>query len=117
MDAIEKYQAAVNELKAAVAAAETLVKHVLEGAASLRDWKHAMVANTTPAFPSELGYQRHAPLDALKWPTGQQLADSLIRYHDARSDLRKAYENVQETHRGVIKPPESYDSTMSREHL
>jgi hypothetical protein len=117
MDAIEKYQQAVNELKAAVAGAERIVKVVLEGAASLRDWKHALVANATGAFPPELGAARNAPLNANEWPSGQQLADSLIRYHDARSELRKAYEAVEDTHRGVVKPPESYDSTMSREHL
>jgi hypothetical protein len=117
LDAIEKYQQAVNELKTAVSGVERIVKIVLEGASSLRDWKHALVANANGGFPPELGSSRNAPLNATEWPTGQQIADSLIRYHDARFELRKAYEAVQDTHRGVLKPPDSYDSTMSREHL
>ena len=117
MDAIERYQQAVNELKAASSGAERIVKIVLEGAGSLRDWKHALVANSTGGFPPELGSSRNAPLNANEWPSGQQIADSLIRYHDARSEVRKAYEAVKDIHRGVLKPPESYDSTMSREHL
>jgi hypothetical protein len=117
MDAIERYQLAVNELKAAVSGAERIVKVVLEGAASLRDWKHALVANAAGGFPPQLGSTRNAPLNATEWPSGQQIADSLIRYHEARAELRKAYESVKDIHRGVLKPPESYDSTMIHEHL
>jgi hypothetical protein len=56
----------------------------------------------------EIGAARNAPLNATEWTSGQQLADSLIRYHDARSELRKAYEAVQDTHRGVVKPPQRF---------
>jgi hypothetical protein len=109
MDAIEKYQAAGIELKNAIASAERLVKIIRDGALVLQDWKRVMVSNAQVGFPAEVALTRSPSINASDWPTGQQLAEALRRYHNARGDLRRAYDAIPEAQRDAIRGPQSYE--------
>lgn len=109
MNPIEKYQEALNELKASIAHAEELVKAVSTEATILRDWKHAMMSDVQGGFPPEIALARDRPsISGREWPTAQQLADALQRYHKARSELQNAWNAIPESQRDVVQQPEGY---------
>lgn len=110
MNPIEKYQQAVNELKASIAHAEQLVKVVSTGATILSsDWKHAMISGVQGGFLPETALARDRPsISGREWPTAQQLADALQRYHKARSELQNAWDAIPGSQRDVVQRPEAY---------
>ena len=109
MNPIEKYQQAVNELKASIAHAEQLVKVMSTAATILSGWKRAMISDVQGGFPPEIALARDRPsISGREWPTAQQLADALQRYHKARSELQNAWNAIPESQRDVVQRPEAY---------
>ena len=109
MGAIEQYQQAVAEIKAAIGEAERLVRIVSSGATALREWKRMMMANVQDGFPPEIALSPRSPtINGSEWPTGQQLADALQRYHQAKQNLRNAYSAIPDGQRSVVQAPETF---------
>lgn len=110
MDAISQYQQAVTNLKAAKSEAERVARVVSEGASALREWRKTMVSNAQGGFPMEIALSRSNPnINASEWPTGQQIADALQKYHQAKQALGNAYSAIPEGQRRVVQAPETFD--------
>lgn len=109
MGPIEQYQQAVAEVKAAIGEAERLVRIVSSGAAALREWKRMMMSNVQGGFPMEIALSPHSPtINGSEWPTGQQLAVALQRYHQAKQTLQNAYSAIPDSQRSVVQAPETF---------
>ena len=109
MDPISQYQQAAATLKATIAEAERVVRVVTGGASALREWRKTMVSNSKGGFPMEIGLSPHSPsINASEWPTGQQIADALQRYHQAKQALRNAHSAIPEGQRSVVQAPETF---------
>jgi hypothetical protein len=104
--AIELYKQATDEVMDAMRNAERVAGIVRHGADVLGQWKRAIVANCQGAFPPEIGMNPNAPtINASEWPSGQQIADALGRFHDARIRLKNAYQAIPDSERSVVQPP------------
>lgn len=108
MSAIENYQQAVSEIQAAIHEAERMVQIVSSGAALLRNnWKRTMMSNVDGGFPAEIALSSKS-FNGREWPTGQQLADVLVRYHNACRNLQNAYRAIPDSQRAVVQEPEEF---------
>lgn len=105
---IEAYQKAITELEAAANKVQRLVSTIRDGSSKLGDWKRLCVSNAPPGvgFPPELALSPHTPsIDARAWPTGEQIAQAVSGWHQARGAVRQAYEAIPASQREVVTPP------------
>ena len=118
MDPITRYQQAVQGLLSAIAGAERLSQMVSNGAPVLRNWRGGMVSNSQVGFPAELALGPTPSINASEWPTGQQIAEALGRYHKAKSELRMAYDAIPDARwaRSSL-PPEHHDKAPVRSYM
>ena len=101
----EKYQQAVAEIQEAIREAERLVCIVSSGASALRDWRRMTMSNVEGGFP----LLPHNPgINGSEWPTGQQVAAALQRYHRAKESLHNAYMAIPDGERAIVKTPATF---------
>ncbi len=109
-DPIRTYRDALQRFHQATAHVERVVRIVRQGARALEDWQHASVSSMpsdwrTPTRPDET-------IDALQWPTAQQIADVLMIWHAARHEARTAWQKVPPADRAGLPEPPAYQSLI-----
>ncbi len=102
LGAVADYSEAIKTRERAIREVEQMVKIIQDGANNLGRWDEVTVANIPGAtFP--IGRTRSITGD--RWPTGQQIADTLRAYHTANHDAMTAWRRVPPELRGVLTPP------------
>jgi len=105
-DPVHSYLEARNQFDLANRNAETLISLIRQ--VGNVNWRELMVANCDGGFPAEIAMRQGTPtIDARAWPTGQQIADVLIAWHNANLAVRNMWEHVPKDLRGGLRPPNS----------
>ncbi|MBA3530578.1 MAG: hypothetical protein H0T73_01465 [Ardenticatenales bacterium] len=108
-DPISNYQRAIAALQAASARAEQYGALVTQTATSLREWKKVVMTNVEGEFPADLVAGRNTKsINGVDWPTAQQLADTLLNYHNAKKAVDTAWQAISEEQRQILQPPEKF---------
>ncbi len=102
-DPVADYSQALQERNAATAAIESMVKRVADGANKLGSWESVVVSNIPGASFPEGNLRLTIAGD--QWPSGQDIADTLLAYHKAEGAARGAWNRVPESQRGALRPP------------
>jgi hypothetical protein len=67
-------------------------------------WKSVSL-NGVP-LPAEIVLSKNnKTFDAERWPTGEQLKESIARWHELRGKLRNAWDRIPDSRRVGITPP------------
>ena len=107
---VAAYQSAYQRYEEAESKAEALVKVIRDAGDVLRSWKQAIVANSSVgSFVLEGGLSpsasRKLVIDAQQWPTGDQLAQTLMACLKARKAAQAAWDAVPANSRNSLKDP------------
>ena len=109
MSAISDYQAAVAEIKTAFDGAERIKNIIARTSAALAVWKRAMISDVSGGFPPEVALDPNNPsISGREYPSIEQIAAALQRYHAAKAELQKKYDAIPESERSVVQPPQIY---------
>ncbi|HEV3258373.1 MAG TPA: hypothetical protein VG013_15950 [Gemmataceae bacterium] len=103
-DRIRAYQNAMNRLDTAALRVKDFVDEIKQAAKHLEKWEETAVAHVTAKLPMEL-LLKNRIIDGQKWPTAQQLADTLADWHRARQEARLAWDMIPVQDRTSLRPP------------
>ena len=105
-DPIAKYQDALTALAAAEREADGLAQVVVAAGLKLRGWRGVGFSNGKPpvSFPPDV--LRADSINVSDFPTGQQLAEALASWHQAKHAAQNAFGQVPRDRRvGLQEPP------------
>ncbi len=113
------YTAAGKKLKEACSEIDRL-KEIIGYAAMCFNsyWKVATVSGTNIAFPAELTTkatrdhrgQMLLPINASVWPSGMQIAEALLAYHNCKANLDRLYQAIPADERDGVRNPREFDA-------
>ena len=102
---LSEYVAKLRELDEATAAVQRTVDLIHATSQDLQqDWRQVSVSNVTGGFFDHVMASGRR-INASQWPTGQQIADLLIRWHTLHFAAERAYSEFPEDQRAEIHPP------------
>ncbi len=107
-DPISEYQHALQEFEQSKARAERLVNTISDAADKLRRWTGVNVSNTSAGFPIDI--INGSSINGKEWPSGEELAQALSRYHSTFHEAGNAYRRIPANQRQVVQPPPLRDS-------
>ena len=67
-------------------------------------WKKLQVSNATIGLPAEMTFGTGPTLNAGDWPTGDQIAAAIARWHEARREARSAHLVLNQAERDTMLP-------------
>ena len=113
-EAVADYSEALKARQRAIIEVENMVMSIKEGADKLGRWQDVTIANIPGAsFP----VGRRLSIAGDRWPTGQQIADTLRAYHIANQEARSAWGRVPPKLRGVLQQtPDIYELRRNAGH-
>jgi hypothetical protein len=96
---LDAYLAAATEHEEAIAAVKKLETIISRGADAMKTWPKAHVDGLpNVGWPPDVIVSPFR-IDAATWPTPQQIAEALTRYHSTRNSAQRAYDLVPEPQR------------------
>ena len=102
-DAVRAYLDARQHLLQAKSAADAVVAEIRQAALLLTNWQNVRVGNGTATFPADDQLDR--VIDARTWPTADDLAQTLVRWHEAKRETEGAWGRVVQRDREGLRPP------------
>jgi hypothetical protein len=104
-DVGSRYLDALSELQQREGEILRMVATIQQAAKCLEHWQAVDVVHAGAGFPKEVTMVGRS-IDALTWPTAQQLADTLAAWHGAAEIARTAWARLPgETRSNVLPPP------------
>lgn len=102
-DPIAEYQQSLRDLERARNEAERIVQVITRAASLLEHWQDVRVSDVNVSFP--VGIPQANIINGKDWPSAQQLAEALSRYHSTLHEVNNAYRRLPWDQRGVVRPP------------
>ena len=103
-DPISTYQEALHNFTDATRRVEACVNTIIDAAHKLQDWKSVCVSNTSIGFPARVA-SSGISINAMDWPTAEQLAQALASWHVTRSAVHNAWLMIPGDRRPGLQPP------------
>lgn len=106
-DSVRKYLDAKTKLDEALSEVEKLASIIEPTGSTLRhDPWHLMVSNISVGFPPEVALvSSTSTLDANKWPSAKQIAETLATMHQAQHEVGNLWASVPAKDRANLTPP------------
>ena len=103
---IEEYQAAKKAHESAINACELAANKVHAASDALKNWRKAMVSNSSSSYPVEIALNKNTPsIDANSWISAHEIGTKLANFHTTKSAMTQAYSSIPEGQRDVVVPP------------
>lgn len=103
---IEKYQVAKQAHLAADLECVRVTGIIHHASTVLKNWKLAMVSNSSAGFPMEIALNQRSPsINAGEWITAHDIGTALAAYHATKSAEKQAYSAIPDDQRAVVVPP------------
>jgi len=103
-DVSSPYLDALRELQQREGEILRMVATIQQAAKCLEHWQAVYVVHGGAGFPKEVTMVGRS-IDALTWPTAQQLADTLATWHETAEVARTAWAHLPRETRSSMPPP------------
>lgn len=103
---IEAYQDALSTFTEHERVVSSMIENMRRALSDLGagGWKSVVISGIP--LPAEIVMSgRNKSFDADRWPTGQQLKESIAKWHELRGQLRQAWDRIPDSRRFGITPP------------
>lgn len=101
-DPVRDYKIAKEQLDEAYTKMARLRRIITEASQNLQHPYEFMVSGTDVKFPSDVGLVRTPTLDATDWPSGKQIAQSLVNLHQTYRLAQNAWLNLSQAERAQV---------------
>jgi hypothetical protein len=106
-DPVRDYKSAKEQFDEAYTKMARIRRIITETSQNLQHPYEFLVSGTDVRFPSDVGLVRTPTLDATDWPSGKQIAQSLVTLHQTYRLAKNAWVNLSDAERTQVdKMPE-----------
>ena len=108
-DPIRKYSKATEEFNEAYSRVRSFGMLFLDVAHQLNNKPYDIgISGISAQLPPEMALAKKSyTLNAKKWPTAEQIAESIASLYNKREKLNDAWESLSPTDRGLVTPPDT----------
>ena len=105
-DPVRAYIEARQRLETSIQKVTEMVALITDGARTLRQWRSVYVSDEGVAFPIDIMNSEDV-LPGSTWPNAHEIAQTLSKYHLARTEAYSTWRYVPAKDRASLQPPYS----------